>query len=92
MNLEPEHEPALLRSGTFSTYTTREFAMRLERDVASIIGHVYSTSTFPKSAFGNSAPAFEQELTQVLLARNPSGVFKERVETEVLIARVTRSA
>jgi ubiquinone/menaquinone biosynthesis C-methylase UbiE len=87
MNAEPEHEPALLRSGTFSQFTTREFAMEIERDIPSIIGYGYSTSTSPRSAFGERAPQFERELTEVLLSANPSGVFKERVETEVLIAR-----
>lgn len=88
MNVEPEHEPALLRSGTFSRFTTREFAVDFERDIASIIGYVYSTSISPRSAFGDRAPLFEQELTRELLAANPSGVFNERVETEILIARL----
>jgi ubiquinone/menaquinone biosynthesis C-methylase UbiE len=88
MHVEREHEPALLRSGALSRFTTREFAANLERDIASIVGNVYSLSTSPRSAFGERAPLFEQELARVLRSRNPSGVFKERVETEVLIARL----
>ena len=87
MNPEPENEPALLRSGAFSRFTAREFAMNVERDVASIIGYVYSISGSPKSAFGRRIASFERELTEALLRGNPSGVFKERTETEVLIAR-----
>jgi SAM-dependent methyltransferase len=88
MHLEAKHEPALLRSGTFSRFVTREFALEIERDIPSIVGNVYSTSTSPKSAFGERAPLFERELTDELLAANPTGMFKERVETEVLIAPV----
>lgn len=84
---EPEHEPALLRSGGFSRFTAREFAMDFERDVASILGYVYSMSISPKSAFGDRIDAFEKDLTEALLGANPSGVFKERLETEVVIAR-----
>jgi SAM-dependent methyltransferase len=84
---EPEHEPALSRSSAFSRFAAREFAMDFERDVASIVGYVYSMSTSPKSAFGDRIGAFERELTQALLAANPSGMFKERLETEVVIAR-----
>jgi SAM-dependent methyltransferase len=89
-HVELEHEPALLRSDAFSRFATREFAMDIERDVPSIIGYVYSMSTAPKSAFGERASAFERELSQLLLSVKPSGVFRERVETEVLIARVMR--
>jgi ubiquinone/menaquinone biosynthesis C-methylase UbiE len=87
MNPEPQNEPALLRSRTFSRFTTQEFAMELERDVAAIIGNVYSISTSPKSAFGDRAARFERDLTAALLRANPSGVFKERLETQVVIVR-----
>lgn len=86
-NPEPENEPALLRSAAFSQFTAREFALEFERDVPSIVGHVYSTSVSPKSAFGTRADLFERDLTEALLRANPSGVFRERVETEVVIAR-----
>jgi ubiquinone/menaquinone biosynthesis C-methylase UbiE len=84
---ELEHEPSLLRSAAFSRFTAREFAMDFERTVPSIIGHTYSLSSSPKSAFGDRLAQFEQDLTAALLQVNPSGVFKEHLETEVLIAR-----
>jgi ubiquinone/menaquinone biosynthesis C-methylase UbiE len=86
-NPEPENEPALLRSGTFSRLTVREFSMEFERDVRSIVGCIYSMSTSPQSAFGDRTALFERDLTEALLRANPSGVFDERLETEVLIAR-----
>jgi ubiquinone/menaquinone biosynthesis C-methylase UbiE len=86
MNSEPEDEPSLLRSGAFSRFTVREFSMKFKRDVPSVIGNVYSMSTSPKSAFGDRAALFERDLTETLLNSNPSGVFKEQLETRVLIA------
>jgi hypothetical protein len=87
-NPEPENEPALLRCGAFSRLTTCEFAMQYERDVPSIVGHVYSMSVSPRSAFGDRIGSFERELREALLSANPSGVFKERLETQLVIARV----
>jgi 2-polyprenyl-3-methyl-5-hydroxy-6-metoxy-1,4-benzoquinol methylase len=87
MNPEPENEPSLLRSNAFSRFACHDFPLHFERDVSSIIGYVYSISTSPKSAFGNRSGAFERELTDALLQNNPTGVFDEKLETEVLLAR-----
>jgi ubiquinone/menaquinone biosynthesis C-methylase UbiE len=38
MNPEPANEPSLLRSGTFSRFTVKEFSMAFERNIVSIIG------------------------------------------------------
>jgi ubiquinone/menaquinone biosynthesis C-methylase UbiE len=83
---EPEHEPALVRSGYFSNFESVEFSSRITRDIHSIIGCVYSSSSSAKPLFGDDAHAFEAELAKALLIMNPTGVFKEQVETEVLIA------
>lgn len=90
MNPELKHEPSLLRSGYFADFTSREFSASFQRDISSIIGFIYSTSTSPRSAFGARATQFERDLTAALLALNPSGVFNERTETEVLLARCER--
>jgi ubiquinone/menaquinone biosynthesis C-methylase UbiE len=84
---EPAHEPALLRSKAFAVFTTTEHTMEFERNIASIIGYAYSMSTSPKSAFGNRAAAFESELSDALRKISPSGVFRERVETELMVAK-----
>jgi ubiquinone/menaquinone biosynthesis C-methylase UbiE len=86
MNAEPEHEPALRRSAHFFRFTAREFPSRIERDVASILGSVYSTSSAARRLFGDRVAEFELELSESLLRLNPSGVFKESLETEVVIA------
>jgi ubiquinone/menaquinone biosynthesis C-methylase UbiE len=88
-NPEPQNEPALLRSAAFSRFTASEFAMDFERDVPSIIGYVYSMSVSPRSAFGERVAAFERELSEALLRASPSGVFREHLETEVIVARKT---
>ena len=36
--------------------------------------------------FGDRAPDFEAELFEALMRFNPSGVFREHLETEVLLA------
>jgi SAM-dependent methyltransferase len=84
---EPENSPALLRSAHFSQLDSRVFEMEIERDMHSILGCLYSMSWCAKPLFGDDAPAFERELTAALLRENPSGIFRELVDTEVVIAR-----
>lgn len=84
---EPAHEPALLRSEAFSVFTTTEYAMAFERDIASIIGYAYSMSSSPRSDFGARAADFERELSSALLRMSPSGIFREQVETELIVAK-----
>jgi ubiquinone/menaquinone biosynthesis C-methylase UbiE len=83
---EPTNEPALLRSEHFSQLSYREFPSTITRDVASIIGCVYSISSSARPLFGEAAEAFEAALSKALFDLNPSGVFKERLETEVTLA------
>jgi hypothetical protein len=83
---EPEHEPALVRSEFFSNFTAHEFPSTIRRDIDSIIGCIYSTSTSARPLFGDKAMEFEAELRKALLSLNPGGIFNERVETEVVIA------
>ena len=83
---EPEHEPALARSECFSQFTAHEFPGTVVRDLKSIVGFIYSTSSSSKRLFGSKAEAFEAELSRALLGLNPDGVFREQIETEVVIA------
>lgn len=85
-NPEPEHEPALRRSAHFFQFTAREFSSWIERDAGSILGYLYSTSGAARRLFGTRVAEFEAELSQSLLHLNPSGVFKESLETEVIVA------
>ncbi len=83
---EPEHEPALLRSDCFSDFTAHEFPNMMTRDTRSIIGCIYSKSNSTRSLFGDAAEAFEAELSRALRGLNPTGVFNEQTETEVIFA------
>jgi SAM-dependent methyltransferase len=85
-NPELPNELSLLRSHAFSRFYSRCFIVEFERDVSSIIGQVYPMSSSPRSRFGSRISDFERELGTALLEANPSGVFKERIETEVVIA------
>jgi ubiquinone/menaquinone biosynthesis C-methylase UbiE len=86
MHPEPEHEPSLLRSACFSAFIAREFAGEITRDLGSILGCLYSSSRATRPLFGDRAPYFEAELFEALMRFNPSGLFRERLETEVLLA------
>jgi ubiquinone/menaquinone biosynthesis C-methylase UbiE len=83
---EPEHEPALARSESFSKFTVYEFPSTITRDINSIIGCLYSNSNSARPLFGEHAKAFEAEITRTLLSLNPTGIFNEQLETEVVIA------
>jgi ubiquinone/menaquinone biosynthesis C-methylase UbiE len=87
MNPEPENEPALRRSEDFEEVGAREFPSLIERDVSSILGWVYSSSTSARQRFGERAPEFERELAEALGRARPSGIFRETVETEVVVIR-----
>lgn len=83
---EPEHEPALRRSTHFSEFSSHEFSGTITRDINSVIGCVYSLSNSARPLFGDNAHAFETELSEALLNLNPTGIFNEQIETEVVIA------
>lgn len=83
---ETAHEPSLKRSDHFANFTVREFPWEIVRDTASIVGCSYSGVSVSKSMLGDRTSAFEAELVQALLQLNPSGVFREQLETSVLLA------
>jgi ubiquinone/menaquinone biosynthesis C-methylase UbiE len=83
---EVAHEPSLRRSTHFAEFTVQEFPAETTRDMASILGCVYSWAGTSKPLFGDRLAEFEAALTDALLARNPSGVFHERLETAVILA------
>jgi SAM-dependent methyltransferase len=84
---ESAHEPSLLRSASFSRFETHRFDVAFTRTPASILGYIYSGVHTTKAAFGDAAERFEAELMAALDAMSPSGEFRERAETFVLIAR-----
>jgi ubiquinone/menaquinone biosynthesis C-methylase UbiE len=83
---ETDHAPSLRRSSQFRAFTVRAFLAETTRDAASILAGVYSSVGSTRPMFGDRAAAFEAELSQALWRLNPSGVFKEGLETAVFLA------
>jgi ubiquinone/menaquinone biosynthesis C-methylase UbiE len=84
-NREPRHEPALERS-RFKITSYVEFPSTLTRDIASIIGCLYSNSSSTRHMLAGREEAFEADIREAMLRLNPTGVFHEMLETGVLIA------
>jgi ubiquinone/menaquinone biosynthesis C-methylase UbiE len=83
---EVDHAPSLGRSRHFADVTVREFPHEITRDIASVLGCVYSGINATRPMFGDRAPAFEAELTDALLRLAPAGLFHEPLETAVFVA------
>jgi hypothetical protein len=84
VNPEP-HEAILARSPFRDVHrATYEFDRTWTIDQA--IGDLYSTSLPLHRLLGERRTAFEQAVTETLLAIDPNGVFTEPVKLEVLTA------
>jgi len=83
---EVDHAPSLRRSAHFADFTVRQFSGEIARDVRSILACVYSSVSTSRALFGDRASAFEADLAQALLSREPLGIFQERIETAVYLA------
>lgn len=80
------HEAVLARSPFWDvTRLVHEFERTWTVD--QIIGYLYSTSLPLRRLLADRRPAFEQALTDALLATTPDGHFTEPVTLEVLTAR-----
>jgi ubiquinone/menaquinone biosynthesis C-methylase UbiE len=84
-NPEPHHEPALRRSA-FEITDDVEFAGAITRDIASILGAVFSVSGTTQRLFGDRLAEFEADLEAALRRMRPDGVFHATIETGVLVA------
>lgn len=84
-NPEPHHEPALRRSA-FEIVEDVEFVSTVDRDIASVIGAVYSLSGSTPRLFGDRLADFEADLASALRRASPAGLFHETVETGVIVA------
>jgi ubiquinone/menaquinone biosynthesis C-methylase UbiE len=84
-NSEPHHEAALKRSA-FRIIDDIEFSTMIDRDIPSILGAIYSSSSSTPRYFGGRQSDFEHDLEVALRQFSPSGRFHETIETGVLIA------
>ncbi|WP_214320296.1 class I SAM-dependent methyltransferase [Nonomuraea sediminis] len=81
------HPHDLLAVSAFPDLDIATFETSLTRDVESVIGLQLSYSFSSPAKLGDRLPAFMVALREALLADNPSGLWVERVVTEVLMAR-----
>lgn len=72
------HEEVVARSA-FKWMKMGEHRLRHVWDIASIIGHLYSTSYCRRSLLGNKAQAFEEDLQNTLLEIDPTGRFEQEI-------------
>ncbi|BBN98343.1 hypothetical protein St703_10480 [Sporolactobacillus terrae] len=79
------HEHIVAQS-SFHSLLTGQIHSERERDIPSIIGYLYSTSTCRKTQLGKEAPQFEKEIYDVLKTIDSSGIFREPVTDYYIIA------
>lgn len=79
------HEDILARSA-FPCVQQRTYQFNRTWTIAQVIGYLYSTSMPLRRLLGDRRAAFEQEVTDTLLAIDPAGRFIEPVTLEVLTA------
>ncbi|RYL95709.1 class I SAM-dependent methyltransferase [Sporolactobacillus sp. THM7-4] len=78
------HEVLMERS-PFQSIKTGTIKSVRHRDIQSIIGYLYSTSTCNKWRLGTNAPLFERDLHDALKAVDPSGIYEEPVTDYYII-------
>jgi SAM-dependent methyltransferase len=80
------HERVLERS-RFEGVKRKEYRVDQVWDYDSVIGYLYSTSFAAKPLFGDRAPAFEQDVRDLLSELSADGQFRETLVFESLLAR-----
>lgn len=76
----------VLKNSAFQRTLTGHISSTRKRDIQSIIGYLYSTSTCSKSLLGSQTTAFERDVHDALNDVDPSGVFEEPVTDYYIIA------
>jgi trans-aconitate methyltransferase len=79
-------EHALARNG-WRVELNRDYPVTLERDIDSLIGHLWSTSFAARPHFGERVDEFEAELRTELLRLHPDGRFVETGEFGLVCGR-----
>jgi SAM-dependent methyltransferase len=87
-----EPHPAVLGRSPFRDVVRTVHEFDRPWTVEQIIGYLYSSSLPLRRLLADRRPAFEQELTEALLAADPTGRFNEPVALEVLMARRPHAA
>jgi hypothetical protein len=83
----PAHYEFVMRDAGFRKVSTYTFAYEHCWTIESIIGYLYSTSYCSKRVLGSRAAVFERELEELLLAHDPSGVYREAMQFGYTLGR-----
>lgn len=86
-NEKDERWEDLLDTSPFDGYDEWNYTYPLSWTVDEAIGYLYSTSFASRRLFGKKLPDFEKGLKQALLKVEPSGIFREQVRLQALLAR-----
>ncbi|TGA97209.1 class I SAM-dependent methyltransferase [Sporolactobacillus shoreae] len=84
-NFGAPHE-VLIRQSSFQSMTTGKIHSVRKRDIQSIIGYLYSTSTCNKAQLAGRSLQFERELHDTLQSVDAAGIFEEPVTDYYIIA------
>lgn len=82
---DPPHAEILVQS-PFPRQALYELPFEQSWTISSFIGYLYSTAFCLQIFLGDNVKQFEDDLTETLLAINPSGQFKEEIKVSFLAA------
>lgn len=82
-----DHNAAVLRDAGFAEVAGYSFVHPHDWTIASILGHLYSTSHCSRRLLGKNAPAFERDLEQTLLKCDPSGRYHQDMDCGYTLGR-----
>jgi SAM-dependent methyltransferase len=85
--LTPARATELLRSAGFIDVADHRFAFDHEWRLDALLGNLRSTSVISRRALGERAADFERDLSEALLACEPSGRFRETISADYTLAR-----
>ncbi len=84
---QPELHEAVLARSPFHVFDTRSISWNREATIERTVGLLYSTSFCARRLFGDRIDEFERELTEALLAIEPTGRWTNYSDCELIIAR-----
>lgn len=83
-------QEALLRESGFIDVASRDFTFAHTWNLPDLLGNLRSTSVLSRHALGARHAAFEAELSEALLAIEPSGRYAEQISCGYTLARKPR--
>jgi ubiquinone/menaquinone biosynthesis C-methylase UbiE len=85
--LDAEPDEAVVEAAGYELVGVWEFLEPYVWSVETLTGYLYSTSVLSRLAIGERAPEFEADVRDQLMAREPSGVFRQELSFAYRLAR-----